>query len=169
VVTPSFSCLSFVLVFALIGRLYDVEREAKEANLKPEARLALRHERSVPVLDEIQSRLEPWSIELLPKNPVAQAVHYARAQWIALNRFLEDGRVPLDNNRSERMLRMAAVGRKNYMFFGSDAGGHRAAVIYSLVASCKLIGLDPFAYLRDAIGRACDPAFDRSAGLTPAA
>ena len=77
--------------------------------------------------------------------------------------------MPLDNNIAERTLRLAAVGRKNYMFFGSDAGGHRAAVIYSLVASCKLISLDPFAYLRDVISIASDPAFDRFADLTPAA
>jgi transposase len=156
-------------MLALIRRLYDVEREAKETELDPDARLALRQEQSVPILNEIRPRLEQWSIELLPKNPVAQAVHYARAQWTALTRFLEDGRLPLDNNIAERMLRLAAVGRKNYMFFGSDAGGHRAAVIYSLVASCKLVGIDPFAYLRDAITTTCDPTFDRFAGLTPAA
>jgi transposase len=155
-------------MLALIGRLYDVEREAKEAELKPDNRLALRQERSIPILDDIQPRLESWSIELLPKNPVAQAVQYARNQWKALNRFLEDGRLPLDNNISERMLRMAAVGRKNYLFFGSDAGGHRAAVIYSLVASCKLIGIDPFEYLRDVIARTCDPKFNNFADLTPA-
>jgi transposase len=156
-------------MLALIRRLYDVEREAKDAELKPDARLALRREKSGSILEEIRSRLEPWSIELLPKSPVAQAVHYARAQWTALTRFLEDGRLPLDNNIAERTLRLAAVGRKNYMFFGSDAGGHRAAVIYSLVASCKLISLDPFAYLRDVISIASDPAFDRFADLTPAA
>jgi len=156
-------------MLALIRRLYDVEREAKKDELTPDKRLVLRKEKSVPILNEIQLRLEQWSIELLPKNPVAQAVHYTQAQWKALNRFLEDGRLPLDNNISERMLRLAAVGRKNYMFFGSDAGGHRAAVIYSLVASCKLISLDPFRYLRDAISTACDPAFDRFAELTPAA
>lgn len=155
-------------MLALIGRLYDVEREAKKMELNPADRLALRRERSVPILDDIRSRLEPWSIELLPKNPVAQAVQYARNQWKALNRFLEDGRLPLDNNISERMLRMAAVGRKNYLFFGSDAGGHRAAVIYSLVASCKLIGIDPFEYLRDVIARTCDPQFNNFADLTPA-
>lgn len=86
-----------------------------------------------------------------------------------MNRFLEDGCLPLDNSIAECMLRLAAVGRKNYMLFGSDAGGHRAAVIYSLVASCKLIDLDPFSYLRDAIAAACAPAFDRFAELTPAA
>lgn len=156
-------------ILALIRRLYDVEGEAKKDELAPDKRLALRKEKSVPILNEIHPRLEQWSIELLPKNPVAQAVQYALAQWKALNRFLEDGRLPLDNNISERMLRLAAVGRKNYMFFGSEAGGHRAAIIYSLVASCKLIGLDPFAYLRDVIATACDPAFDRFTDLTPAA
>jgi len=156
-------------MLALIRRLYDVEREATAAALAPEQRLALRQEKSAPILKEIQACLEPWSIELLPKSPVAQAVYYARAQWKALGRFLEDGRLPLDNNLAERTLRLAAVGRKNYMFFGSDAGGHRAAIIYSLVASCKLVGLDPFAYLRDVITTACDPAFDRFADLTPAA
>lgn len=154
-------------MLALIGRLYEVEREAKETKLTPDDRRALRHERSVPILADIRSRLERWSIEVLPKNPVAQAVQYARNQWTALNRFLEDGRLSLDNNIAERMLRIAAVGRKNYLFFGSDAGGHRAAVIYSLVASCKLIGLDPFEYLREVITRTCDPQFNDFADLTP--
>jgi transposase len=156
-------------MLALIRQLYDVEREAKDADLDPDAVRALRLEKSVPILDEIRKRLEQWSIELLPKSPVAQAVYYARAQWTALTRFLEDGRLGLDNNIAERTLRLAAVGRKNYMFFGSDAGGHRAAVIYSLVASCKLVGIDPFAYLRDVISIACDPTFTRFAEITPAA
>ena len=119
------------------------------------------------MVNQIKERLDLWSVELLPKNPVAQAVHYARAQWPALLRPWEDGRLPLDNNISERMLRMAAVGRKNWTFFGSDAGGHRAAVIYSLVASCKLCGIDPFAYLRDVITRTCVPGFTDFAALTP--
>ncbi len=134
-----------------------------------EIRRQLRGERSVPVLDSIRERLEAWSIELLPKNPVAQAVAYARGRWAALNRYVEDGRLSIDNNLSERTLRMAAVGRKNWMFFGSEAGGHRAAVIYSLTAGCKLCGVDPFAYLRDAITQTCDPTFESFADLTPLA
>lgn len=153
-------------MLALIQQLYRVEDQAKECS--PEARLVLRREQSAPIVDQIKERLEAWSVELLPRSPVAQAVQYARAQWQALLRPWEDGRLPLDNNISERMLRMAAVGRKNWMFFGSDAGGHRAAVIYSLVASCKLCGIDPFVYLRDAIAQACVPGFDRFADLTPA-
>ncbi|MFQ5620103.1 MAG: IS66 family transposase [Rhodospirillales bacterium] len=154
-------------MLALIGRLYEVERDAKE--LDPDARCALRRERSAPVLNEIEAKLQAWSIELLPKNPVAQAVGYARAQWKALTRYIDDGRLPIDNNIAERALRMAAVGRKNWLFFGSDAGGHRAAVIYSLVAGCKLSRIDPFAYLRDVIARVCLPGFTRFAELTPAA
>lgn len=152
-------------MLALVGRLYDVEREAKE--LDPDARRAMRQGRSRPVLDIIRQRLETWSVELLPRSPVGQAVSYARGQWQALLRYLEDGRLPIDNNISERALRMAAVGRKNWLFFGSDAGGHRAAVIYSLVATCKLAGIDPFAYLRDAISITCDPTFTRFADLIP--
>jgi transposase len=154
-------------LLGLVQELYQVEAQAKD--LTPKARLALRQELSAPVVAQIQERLDLWSVELLPKNPVAQAVHYARAQWTALLRPWEDGRLSLDNNISERLLRMAAVGRKNWTFFGSDAGGHRAAVIYSLVASCKLCGIDPFAYLRDVITRACVPTFTDFAALTPLA
>lgn len=153
-------------MLGLIQQLYVVESQARE--LEPQARLALRQEHSAPVVAQIRERLETWSVQLLPRSPVAQAVHYARAQWQALIRPWEDGRLPLDNNISERILRMAAVGRKNWMFFGSDAGGHRAAVIYSLVASCRLCGIDPFAYLRDVIGRICVPKFTDFASLTPA-
>jgi transposase len=152
-------------MLALVGQLYDVEREAKE--LQADARRAIRQERSRPVLDTIRERLERWSIEMLPASSVGQAVSYARGQWAALMRYLEDGRLPIDNNISERTLRMAAIGRKNWLFFGSDAGGHRAAVIYSLVATCKLAGLDPFAYLRDAIAQAADPRFTSFASLVP--
>ncbi len=154
-------------MLGLIQKLYQVEDLAK--GLEPDARLALRQEQSAPLLQKIRERLDAWSIELLPKSPVAQAVHYARAQWTPLGRFLEDGRLPLDNNIAERILRIAAVGRKNWMFFGSDAGGHRAAVIYSLVASCRLCHIDPFAYLRDTIAQACQPGFQDFASLTPLA
>lgn len=154
-------------MLALIGKLYDVEREAKDVDA--DVRRAMRQERSVPILEAIETKLQTWSIELLPKSTVGQAVAYARGQWKALLRYVQDGRLPIDNNLSERMLRMAAVGRKNWLFFGSEAGGHRAAVIYSLVASCKLCGIDPFAYLRDAITRCCDPRLDAFADLTPAA
>ena len=154
-------------MLALIGQLYEVEREAKEVDA--DTRRIMRQEGSVPILGDIEKKLKIWSVEVLPKNPVAQAIGYAQNQWAALNRYVNDGRLPIDNNIAERALRIAAVGRKNWLFFGSDAGGHRAAIIYSLVASCKLCGIDPFAYLRDAISQTCDPKFNRFADLTPLA
>jgi len=99
-------------MLALIGRLYEVERDAKE--LDADARCRLRGQRSKPILDEIQGRLEAWSIEVLPRGPVGKAVTYARRQWVALTRYIDDGRLPIDNGVSERALRRAAVGRKNW-------------------------------------------------------
>jgi len=118
----------------LIGGLYDVEREAKKNVLDSSAIKELRQKRSKPILDEICAHLEDWSIALLPKSPIGQAVGYARGPWEALNRYIDDGDVDIDNNLAERVLRTVAIGRKNWQFAGSDAGAERTAVIYSLVA-----------------------------------
>ena len=90
---------------------------------------------------------------MLPKSPMGKAITYALNQWEALIRYVEDPILSIDNNVSERMLRMVVIGRKNYLFAGSEAGAERAAIIYSLVASCKLNGHDPFAYFRDVLER----------------
>lgn len=150
-----------------IRQLYAVEREAKEKNLDTGGRFFLRLERSRPILETIKAKLDEWSLAALPKSPVGQAIGYARNQWQALVRFLENGILEIDNNLSERTLRMVAVGRKNWMFAGSDEGGKRAAIIYSLIASCKHIGLDPFAYLRDVLDRISTHPNSRIAELTP--
>jgi hypothetical protein len=154
-------------MLALIGELYDVEREAKQNELDASAIEELRQQRSKPILDEISTHLNDWSIELLPKSPIGQAVGYARGQWEALNRYLDDGDLAIDNNLSERVLRTVAIGRRNWMFAGSDAGAERAAVIYSLVATCKLCHIDPFAYLRDVLDRVSTHPASRIAELTP--
>ena len=120
-----------------------------------------------PSLLRFSPRLEDWSIEVLPKSPMGQAVSYARGQWEALNQYLDDGDLAIDNNLSERVLRTVAIGRKNWLFGGSDAGAERAAVIYSLVATCKLCDLDPFAYLRDVLDRVSTHPASRIAELTP--
>jgi transposase len=155
-------------MLALIGKLYDVERQAKENKLDAPAIKELRQEHSKPILDEIHTRLNDWSIELLPKSPIGQAVSYARAQWKALNRYIGDGDLEIDNNLSERTLRTVAIGRKNWLFAGSNEGAERAAVIYSLVASCKLHGIDPFAYLRYVLDRVSTHPASRIAELSPA-
>jgi transposase len=156
-------------MLALIGKLYDIEREAKQNELDAPAVKELRQQHSKPILAEISPRLEDWSITVLPKSPMGQAVGYARGQWKALNRYLDDGDLDIDNNLSERVLRTVALGRRNWMFAGSDAGAERAAVIYSLVATCKLCHLDPFAYLRDVLDRVSTHPASRIAELTPSA
>jgi transposase len=140
-------------MLALIRELYDVEHQAKEQELDAPGVVKLRQQSSKPVLEKIHSRLEEWSGQVLPKSPMGKAVTYALGQWIALNRYVDHGILYIDNNLAERVLRMVVIGRKNWLFAGSDSGGERAAVIYSLVASCKLCGIDPFAYLCDVIDR----------------
>jgi hypothetical protein len=88
-----------------------------------------------------------------PKSPVGDGLRYLTNQWDALQRFVEDGRLAIDNNRAENQLRVVAVGRKNWLFAGSFEGARRAALLYSLVQSCKLIDIPPFAYLKDVLLR----------------
>lgn len=136
---------------AYIARLYEVERLAKL--LDDDARKDMRKERSEPILAAMRQWLEGMARSALPKSPMGEAVGYALAQWRALNRYLEQGWLDIDNNTSERALRIIAVGRKNWLFAGSDQGGKRAAVIYSLIASAKRHRLNPYAYLRDIFDR----------------
>jgi transposase len=154
-------------LLGLIRRLYRVEREASEGGLVGEARHQLRQERSRPILDRIDERLRLEVQRHLPKSPMGEAIVYLRRQWKALERYLEDGDLAIDNNASERALRAVAVGRKNWMFAGSDEGGRRAAILYSLIGTCKAIGVDPFVYLRDVIERVSTHPMRRIDELTP--
>lgn len=154
-------------MLGLIQRLYAVEKDARP--LTPEARAALRQQKATPILEQIRATLQAWSIELLPKSPMGQATAYALAQWQALTRYLEDGRLAIDNNAAERALRIVAVGRKNWLFAGSDEGGRRAAILYSLIGSCRLIHVDPWAYLADVLERISTHPARRIDELTPLA
>jgi transposase len=136
---------------ARIGQLYEVEEAARE--LTSELRCRLRQERSKPKLDDFGTWLEGQSRSVLPKSPLGEAIYYALHNWPALNVYLEDGDLDIDNNAAERALKCVAIGRKNWLFAGSDRGGKTAATLYSLVVSAKHHGLDPFAYLRDVIAR----------------
>ena len=98
---------------------------------------------------------------------MVKAIGYALKLWPALTRYRDDGRIEIDNNAAERALRAVALGRKNYLFAGSDAGGERAAAIYSLIGTAKLNGLDPEAYLRDALTRIADHPVNRVDELLP--
>lgn len=154
-------------MLALIGQLYDVERQAKEDGLDAAGIKELRQECSRPILAEIKSYLDSWSKEVLPKSPMGKAIGYDRAQWVALNRYVDNGILSIDNNLVERVLRTVVIGRKNWLFAGSDNGGKRAAVIYSLVASCKSCSIDPFLYLRDVIDRVSSHPAKKISELIP--
>ena len=149
---------------ALIGlgfikRLYEADRVASRA--PPVRRTEERQRLAAPVLEAFKAWLDAESLVVLPKAPIAEALGYARNQWGALTRFLDDARLKLDNNSAERQLRRVAVGRKNWLFAGSDEGAERACILYSLIASCKLHGVNPFDYLRDVLLRVGDhPARD---------
>jgi transposase len=137
------------VMLAYIRLLYDVEREARDLRLDREGRLALRQAKSVPILDDIKAYLEREQPKVLPKSPEGQAIAYALSNWKALIRYSEDGDLEIDNNGAERSLCGVAVGRKNWLFFGSDNGGRTAAVLTSFITTCKRLDIDPFAYLRD--------------------
>jgi len=155
-------------MLALIAQLYVIERKAQEEHLDAEGVKALRQKFSKPILEkEIKPLLESWGPEVLPKSPIGKAVTYAVNQWEALNRYVESGILCIDNSLSERVIKLVALGRKNWLFSGSDEGAQRAAILYSLIASCKLCGIDPFLYLRDVLERINTHPANRIDELTP--
>jgi transposase len=169
-----------LVMLALIGELYGVERQAKkesdalgeEGEVRHTRRWTLRQEHSPRVLVRIKEKLDAWfedaSFEgVLPKSPLGKAVRYALNNWQALERYLESGELNIDNNPVERELRGPAVGRRNWTFFGSEAGGRWAATLYSFVATCKRNGVDPDAWFRDVLERISTHPQRRIEELTP--
>jgi transposase len=164
------------LVLAWIGQLYKVEEAARKARGEhPEwddeawhaHRWSMRQQRSGPIWEAICVWLDAESAKALPKSPLGEAVAYARNHWDALVRPREAGLLELDNGASERALRPVALGRKNWLFCGSDRGGRTAAVLMSLTASCKAFSVEPFAYLRDVLQRVSTHPNSRIAELLP--
>jgi len=139
------------LVVALVQQLYQVERAGGDLDVS--ARCALRQAQSVPLLAQIDAVRHDLARTVLPKSPLGDALRYLANQWMALQRFVDDGRLNIDNNRAENQLRIVAVGRKNWLFAGSFEGARRAALLYSLVQSCKLVEVSPFVYLKDVLLR----------------
>jgi transposase len=151
---------------AYIGLLYKIERRAK--GCPAGERLALRQRYSVPVLDEFRTFLEHQRQRVLPKSPEGGAIAYTLNNWAALCRYAEDGDLEIDNNAAERSLRGVAVGRKNWMFFGSDEGGRTAAILTSFTSTCQRLQLDPFTYLRDVLTRIASHPVTKLDELLPA-
>jgi transposase len=137
-----------------ILEVYRVERAALDAGvLGTPDHLAMRQSRSRGVMDEFHKWLIAEKPNHLPRGPVGEAIHYALSQWDALTLFLSDARLPVDNNASERALRVAALGRKNFLFVGHDEAGENLAGLYSLISTCEANGMNPAAYLADVLIR----------------
>jgi transposase len=148
-----------------IATLYAIEKEIRGST--PEVRKTVRQSRAKPLLDSMHTWLESTLAKLSPKSDTAAAIRYALSRWRALTRYVDDGQLEIDNNAAERALRVVALGRKNYLFAGSDNGGDRAAAIYSLLGSAKLNGLDPEIYLQHVLERIADHPISRINDLLP--
>lgn len=159
------------MALAMIGELYGIEKEATEriAKLQEQVSAAsdkrmarqrgyadrqqLRQDRAVSKLAALKSWLAEEQKRALPKSPIGEAIAYALNHWDAFHRYTEQGFLAIDNNVAERAIKNVVIGRKNWMFAGSDEGGHTAAILFSLTVTCKNLGIDPFAYLRDVFTR----------------
>jgi transposase len=148
-----------------IAELYAIEKEIRGRS--PEERRDVRFERSRPLLESLKQWFEETLGKLSRKSDTAKAVRYALVRWEALRRYVDDGHLEMDNNAAERALRAVALGRKNYLFAGSDRGGERAAAMYSLIGTAKLNGLDPETYLRNVLARIADHPINRIEELLP--
>jgi transposase len=149
----------------LIAQLYRVEKQAR--SVSAEDRLRLRQLEAKPILSKLHQYLLDIEAEVLPKSPEGRAVRYTLKNWAALTRYSEDGNLEIDNNRVERTIRGVAVGRGNWMFFGSDTGGKTAAVLRSFVACCQRAKIDPFAWFKDVLSRIPSHPINRLAELLP--
>jgi hypothetical protein len=150
---------------ARIGALYAIEAEIRAR--PPDERATIRQARAGPLLESLREWLRQTLARVSKKSELAKAVSYILSRWTALTRYRDDGRIEIDNNAAERSLRAVALGRKNYLFCGSDAGGERAAAIYSLIGTAKLNDIDPEAYLRYVLERIADHPIKRIDELLP--
>jgi transposase len=148
-----------------IGKLFDIERAIN--GKPPDERKSLRLAQSVPLLDELKQAFEAALNKISGKSILAQAIRYAHGRWPSLTRYTTDGRLEMTNNAAERAIRPLALGRKNWLFVGSDTGGDRAAIMYTLIETARMNGLDPEAYLRDIITRIADHPINRIGELLP--
>ena len=148
-----------------IGALFDIERPIK--GQPPDIRRAVRQRTARPKIDELAVWLDAQLKKLPGKSDLAGAIRYARSRWTELTRYLDDGRLEISNNAAENQIRPLKLGAKNWLFAGSDSGGRRAALFYTLIRTAVLNGLEPEAYLRDVIARIASHPINRLAELLP--
>lgn len=148
-----------------IGLLYAIERQIR--GQVPRVRCQERQSRSAPILASLHEWLRDTQRSLSVKSPLWQAIQYTLSRWAALTRYVTDGQLEIDNNAAERAIRALVLGRRNYLFAGSDAGGETAARLYSLIGTCRLNGIDPHAYLRHVLACVADHPVNRIEELLP--
>jgi len=148
-----------------IGALYAIEEQIR--GKPPDVRCSVRQAHAKPILDDLRRWLEKVQSSLSRKSDTYGAIRYALSRWRALTRYVDDGLLEIDNSAAERALRCVALGRKNYLFFGADSGGVRAASFYTLIATAKLNGFDPLLYLRTVLTRIADHPINRISELLP--
>jgi len=152
---------------AYYGQLYELERGATSAKLDDTGRLRMRQDLSVPILNTFHDWLVAQQSQVLPKSPMAEAIGYTLNNWTALKRYTEAGFLSIDNNVAEREMKRIAIGRKNWLFVGSDQGGRTAAVLFSFTSTCHRLGVEPWAYLQDVLTRLPTLPAERLAELLP--
>lgn len=150
-----------------IGELYTMERTCAERKVPPEVRHRYRRRWAVPILDSLKKWMDQEIIKVAPKSPMGEALGYAITLWPRLAAYTLDGRYLIDNNLIENTIRPLAIGRKNYLFAGSDRAASQAALIYSLLGTCKLHGVEPLAYLHDVIKRIPEHKANKLSELLP--
>ena len=150
---------------ARIKQLYAVEHEAKACDVTE--RRSLRQQKSVPLLAALKPWLDQLAVTTLPKSPLGEAVTYARNQWGALNVYVTDGALAMDNNLAERAVKPYAIGRKNWLFFGSDDGGRRLAILSSFTATCQQFSTNPWTWLQQTLTKLPLTPADQLATLLP--
>ena len=142
-------------------------RSSAPSTARRPQRVAVRQAKSKPLVDDLEVWMRQQRALLSPRADLAKAINYILTRWVAFTRFLDDGRICLSNNAAERAIRCVAVGRRNWTFAGSDAGGHRAAAVYTLIETCKLNDVDPQAWLADVLARLPDHPANKIAELLP--
>ena len=141
------------LLLAAIQKLYRIESRAKAMGLSLAARLQLRQQEAKPIFMDVGQLIATLRKDVLPKSPLGQALSYAENQWPAMARYLEVAQAELDNNSTEHGLRAVVLGRRNWLHVGQEAGGEKAANLFSLMITCKRLGVEPYAYLHDILQR----------------
>ena len=145
--------LAVDLLLAAIQKLYRIESRAKAMGLSLEARLQLRQREAMPIFEDLGQLIVTLRADVLPKSPLGRALSYAQNQWPAMARYLEVAPAELDNNSTEHALRGVVLGRRNWLHVGQEAGGEKAANLFSLMITCKRLGVEPYAYLHDVLRR----------------